>query len=130
MTTTAIVPTASTEKRTTVRIELREDPWPTLNEWGRQTGYLPMTDIGTSRLYQKGTGFWVAPMMLAAQVDDNVLTLQAWIRGTFIARLFSLFILPAEMHVRSGGFKAVLPRNMARGHVNKLIAALGGPAIP
>jgi hypothetical protein len=129
VTTTAIVP-ASESKRTTVKIELRGDPWPVINVWGRQTGYLPMTDIGTSRLYQKGTGFWVAPMMLAAQVDGNVLTLQAWIRGTFIARLFSLFILPAEMHVRSGGFKAVLPRNMARGHVNKLIAALGGPPIP
>jgi hypothetical protein len=129
VTASAIVP-ASEQKRTTVKIELRYDPWETINNWGKASGFLPMTDVGTSRLYQKGTGFWVAPMMLAAQVDGNVLTLQAWIRGTFIARLFSLFILPAEMHIRSGGLKAVLPRNMARGEVNKLILALGGPPIP
>jgi hypothetical protein len=129
VTTTAIVP-AKDSQRTTVQIELRGDPWPVIAEWGKQCGYLPQGDVGTSRVYQKGTGFFVAPMMLAAQVDGNVLTLQAWIRGTFIARLFSLFILPAEMHIKSGGFKAVVPRNMARGHVNKLIAALGGQPIP
>jgi hypothetical protein len=129
VTTTAIVP-ASDNQRTTVRIELRGDPWPVINDWGKQTGYLPKQDAANGRIYQKGTGFLVAPMMLAAQVDGNTLTLQAWIRGTFIARLFSLFILPAEMHIRSGGFKAVLPRNMARGDVNKLINQLGGAPIP
>jgi hypothetical protein len=129
VTTTAIVP-ARDNQRTTVKIELRGDPWPVIAEWGKTNGYLPKGDVGTSRVYHRGTGFWVAPMMLAAQVDGNVLTLQAWIRGTFIARLFSLFILPAEMHIRSGGLKAVVPRNMARGHINKLIATLGGPPIP
>src|SRR5262245_3310686 len=129
MTTTAIVP-AKDDQRTTVKIELRGDPWPVINNWGKQSGYAPRTGEGQSRLYQKGTGVWVAPRMLAAQVDGSTLTLQAWIRGTFIARLFSLFILPAEMHIRSGGFKAVIPRNMARGHVNKLIAELGGQPIP
>jgi hypothetical protein len=129
VTTSALVPVKDSQ-RTTVAIELRGDPWPVITEWAKHTGFIPSADVGNSRLFQKGIGFWVAPMMLAAQVDGNVLTLQAWIRGTFLARLLSFFILPAEMHIRSGGFKAVVPRNMARGHVNKLIAALGGPQIP
>jgi hypothetical protein len=128
--TTAI--TAAGEKqRTTVRIELRGDPWPVIDGWGKATGYIPNTTTATqhSRLYQKGIGFWVAPQMLAAQVDGNILTLQAWIRGTFIARLFSLFILPAEIRIASGGMTAAIPRKMARGDVNKLIQQLGGPPI-
>jgi len=56
-------------------------------------------------------------------------TVQAWARGTFIARLFSLFILPAEMGIASGGFRGALPRKMMRGHVNELLAQLGGPPI-
>jgi hypothetical protein len=126
---TAIVP-ANANQRTTIKIELRGDPWPVIDGWGKATGYLPQSSPSpNSRVYQKGTGFLVAPMMLAAQVDGNVLTLQAWARGTFIARLFSFFILPAEMHIGSGGFKAALPRKIARENVNKLLAQLGGPPI-
>jgi len=128
---TAIVP-ANANQRTTVKIELRGDPWPVIDAWGKSTGYSPKTEgmTAASRLYQKGTGFWVAPMMLAAEIDGTVLTLQAWVRGTFIARLFSFFILPAEMHIGSGGLKAALPRKMARTAVNQLIQQLGGPPIP
>jgi hypothetical protein len=39
-------------------------------------------------------------------------------------------MLPAEMHIRSGGFRAVLPRKIARGAVNELLAQVGAPLIP
>jgi len=34
------------------------------------------------------------------------------------------------MHVNSGGFKMVLPRNMARNAINPVLGQLGLPLIP
>jgi hypothetical protein len=44
-------------------------------------------------------------------------------------RLMSLFILPSEITIGSGGMKAVLPRKMARGDVNTLLERLGQPPL-
>ena len=35
---------------------LRGDPWPVINNWGKQMGYVPKSP----GLYQRGVGFWVA----------------------------------------------------------------------
>lgn len=69
-------------------------------------------------------------MKAAISVNGTALTLQAWVAPTFLARLFALFLIPAEMHVNSGGFKMVLPRNMARKPINELLSQLGVPLIP
>jgi hypothetical protein len=71
----------------------------------------------------------VAPMMLQLQQADGQLHLEAWIRGTLLARMGSFFLLPAEMGIESGGFRAVIPRGVARGAVNKLLNSLGQPSI-
>ena len=44
--------------------------------------------------------------------------------------ILSLFMLPAEMHIRSGGFRAVLPRKIAREAVNDLLRQVGAQQIP
>ena len=39
-------------------------------------------------------------------------------------------MLPAEMHIRSGGFRAALPRKIARNAVNDLLVQVGAQPIP
>ena len=120
------------EKRTTVVISIAQDPWPIILEWSRRKGYVPRGDVAAAgaKQFQKGTGFLVAPMMLLVAVGDGTVTLQAWVRCNLFMRIMSLFILPPEMHIRSGGFRAVAPRKIARNAVNDLIARLGGQPIP
>lgn len=107
------------------------DPWPVIDRWAVAEGYKPQPADGQpGKLYQKGVGFLVAPMMLRIdQQADGRLRLDAWIRAGLLVRAFSLFILPPVMGIQSGGFKGVLPRKIARETVNQLLAQLGGPAI-
>jgi hypothetical protein len=56
--------------------------------------------------------------------------MQAWLPISIFARIAALFLLPAEMHIRSGGFRAVLPRKLARNAVNDLLAQVGAQPIP
>jgi hypothetical protein len=79
---------------------------------------------GDVRLYQKGVGFLVAPMMLEVSETKGKVKLLVWIRVNLFVRIFSLFILPARMGVESGGMRGVLPRKIARTAVNKLLVLL------
>ncbi len=128
-----LVVAAPPDKRTTVVFNVNQDPWPVILAWAQRMKYVPLSAPppggAGSVTFQRGTGFWVAPMMCAINVNPPQVTVQGWARGTFIARLMSFFILPAEMGVASGGFRGALPRKMARGHINELLAQLGGPPI-
>ncbi len=46
---------------------------------------------------------------------------EAWIHIPLVSRIFALFLLPAEMNVASGGFRAVVPRSIARKAINDLL---------
>jgi len=116
-------------KRTVLDFGIQADPWPTIDSWAQQSGYQLKQGSGPNRLYQKGTGIMVAPMMLQLQQAGGQLHLEAWIRGTLLARIGSFFLIPAEMGIYSGGFRAVIPRGIARGNVNKLLNNLGRPPI-
>jgi hypothetical protein len=127
------VSNANSASRTTLRFQVAGDPWGTIDQWASQNGYRLVPQPGDQqrfRLYQKGSGFWVAPMMLHCQLDGDAMTLQGWVRMTLFVRIMAFFILPAEMGIQSGGFRAALPRKMARDAVNKLLSALGQPPIP
>lgn len=118
-------------KRSTVTGTVSSDPWSVIDAWSKSSGFDLIEGAGTTtRTFQKGSGFLVAPMKAAISVNGTAFTLQAWVAPTFIARLFALFLIPAEMHVNSGGFKMVIPRNMARKPINELLAQLGVPQIP
>ena len=105
-----------------------------LERWAIENHYKLLSEgqssEGPERIYQKGTGFLVAPMMLRVVALGNRVRLEGWVRAGFFVRMMSLFILPAEMMIESGGFRGVLPRNMARKAVNLLLARLNAPQIP
>jgi len=113
--------------RTFVQFQCNGNIWPVVDAWAHANGYRPIAAVGPERTYQKGIGFWVAPMMLRIQQVETVVSLEAWVAAGFFARMCSLFILPAEMEVGSGGFRGCIPRGMARGAVNQLLYQLGCP---
>lgn len=118
------------KKRTSLSGPVSGDPWAIIDAWAPGAGYRLTEGAGTAtRTYQKGSGFLVAPMMAAFSLDGSTMHFQAWIAPTFFARLFALFLIPASMHVGSGGFVMVLPRNMARKVLNELMGKLGLPLI-
>lgn len=118
------------KKRSSVSGPVSGDPWGIIDVWGKQSGFDLVEGGGTStRTYQKGSGFLVAPMKAMFTLEGGTLAVQAWVAPTFFARLFALFLIPAEMHVNSGGFVMVLPRNMARKPINEVLAQLKLPQI-
>ena len=118
------------KKRSAVSGPVSGEPWAVIDAWCQTSGYKLVEGAGTStRTYQKGSGFLVAPMKVAFSLEGTSMAVQAWIAPTFIARLFALFIIPAEMHVASGGFVMVLPRNMARKAINEVLGQLKLPLI-
>ena len=117
-------------KRTTFRFESAGDIWPIVEKWANENEFSQKESRGHERLYQKGAGFLVAPMMLKVRHENQETNVEAWIRANIFVRLMSLFILPSEMGIESGGFRGVLPRNIARKGVNMLLAQLNQPPIP
>jgi len=116
--------------RTVRDYTLNFDPWPIMDRWAADTGYRLKESNPTGRLYQKGHGFLVAPMMFEVRQSGYQFHFEIWIRVNTFTRLFAFFLIPAEMGIESGGFKLVVPRKIAREAVNKLMAALQLPPIP
>jgi hypothetical protein len=116
--------------RTVRDFDSTQDVLAVVDRWAGRYGYRLKGEHGASRLYQKGTGFLVAPMMLEIGQRGTGVHLEAWIRANLFVRICALFMLPAEMGVESGGFRGVAPRKIARGAVNQLLADLGQPPIP
>ncbi len=110
--------------RTRLEFHFAFNPWPEIELWAREEGYKIQHSTSTHRLYQKGLGLMVAPMMLSASREGEQMVVEAWVRCNLFMRLMALMLLPAEMHVGSGGFIAVLPRAIARKSINKLLTQL------
>ena len=117
-------------KRTVREFSFPADLWAAVDPWAGAEGYRLVAPGDARRLYQKGRGVLVAPMMLELRRNGPSVHLEAWVRVNFFTRLMAFFIVPAEMGVESGGFRLALPRKMARTPVNKLLERLGQPAIP
>lgn len=128
--TTALT-TVDSNKRSVVTWTLRGDPWPVIAAWAQKHKFMPREpQTGNVKLFQKGSGFWTAAMRAQFTRQGDQMELQAWLPISIFARIAALFMLPAEMHIRSGGFKAVLPRKIARTAVNELLQQVGAPLIP
>ena len=118
-------------RRSVVTFEVQGDPWPVIAAWAQRHKFLPRApQTGTVKLFQKGSGLWTAPMRAQFTQRGSQVELQAWVHNPLFARIMALFILPAEMNLQSGGFRAVVPRNIARKAVNELLAQVGAPPIP
>jgi hypothetical protein len=123
--------TQTTPARSVVTFTFAGDPWPTIGAWAQKHRYLPREpQTGDVKLFQKGSGLWTAPMRAQFTRRGDQIQLQAWVHNPLFARIMAFFILPAEMNLESGGFRAVIPRKIARGAVNELLAQLGAPLIP
>ena len=106
------------------------DPWPAVEGWAARQGFTVAAQDGDHRLYNKGTGMMVAQRKVEMRVENGQMHLEAWVFSNTFARTLSLFILPKEITVESGGAKAIVPRKLGRNEVNDLMTALGQPAIP
>ena len=107
------------------------DIWPIVAAWAQKHKFMPREpQTGNVKLFQKGSGFWTAAMRAQFTQRGDQVELQAWVPISFFVRLMALFMLPAEMHIRSGGFRAMLPRKLARDAVNELLRQVGATPIP
>ena len=84
---------------------------------------------GSEVLYQKGMGILTAPMMLTLKNDGQDTIMESWVQLDILTRLMTLFLLPNEMGIESGGLRLVVPRSIARTATNKLLEQLGQPLI-
>ena len=116
--------------RTIIEFNHTGDVLPVVEAWAKQNGYKLNGNEGTARVFKKGTGFLVAPMLLSIEASSGRVRLQAWVRFNLLARMQTLFMLPKEMSIESGGFRGSIPKKMARTAVNKLLGQLGQPEIP
>ena len=118
-------------KRSVVTFRLKGDPWPTIAAWAQNHRYLPREpQTGSTKLFQKGSGLFTAPMRAQFTQRGSEIELQAWVHVPLLTRLMALFLLPQEMSVRSGGFRAMVPRAIARKAVNELRVQVGAVPIP
>lgn len=123
--------TVDPNKRTQVVFQMQGDPWPVIAAWAQKHRFMPREpQTGSVKLFQKGSGFWTAAMRAQFTQQGDQIELQAWLPISIFARIAALFMLPAEMHVRSGGFRAALPRKFARDAINELLQQVGAPPIP
>ena len=130
MTDLALVP-IDPAKRSVVTFTLKGDPWPTIAAWAQNHRFLPREpQTGSTKLFQKGSGLFTAPMRAQFTQRGSEIELQAWVHVPLLTRLMALFLLPQEMSVRSGGFRAMVPRAIARKAVNELLADVGAVPIP
>ena len=130
MTDQALV-TIDPAKRSVVTFTIQGDPWPRIGAWAHQHGFRPRDPhTADEKLFQKGVGLLTAPMRAQFTRRGDKIELQAWVHMPMLTRLLALFLLPAEMSLRSGGFRAMIPRSIARKAVNELLGQVGATPIP
>ena len=123
--------TVDPDKRSVVMFQVSGDPWPTIAAWAQKHRFMPREpQTGNVKLFQKGSGFWTAAMRAQFTHRGDQMHVEAWLPISIFARIAALFMLPAEMHIRSGGFRAMLPRKMARDAVNELLVQVGAQPSP
>jgi hypothetical protein len=128
---TQALTTVNPDRRSVVTWNMAGDPWPVIAAWAQKHKFLPrQPQTGNVKLFQKGSGFWTAAMRAQFTKRGDQIELQAWLPISLFVRISSLFMLPAEMHIRLGGFRAVLPRKLARNAINELLLQVGAPPIP
>src|SRR6266550_4599539 len=87
------------------------DPWPQVDGWAQRQGYHLAGQTG-KRLVE-----------IAA--SGPRLHVEACVSSSPFTRAMSLFILPREITVESGGPKAIVPRKLGRNELNDLLQAFG-----
>jgi hypothetical protein len=126
----ALVP-VDPAKRTVVTFAVKGDPWARIAAWAKRHRFHARSDSENTRLFQKGNGLLTSPMRAQfTRLDGGKVELQAWVHNLLFSRMLTLFLLPMEMNVRSGGFRAVVPRSIARKALNELLREMNATEIP
>jgi hypothetical protein len=115
--------------RTVCDFTASADIWHIVEPWAERSKYDLKRSSDLTRLYQRGHGVILAPMMLEISQTGDKVHIEAWVRTGFLQRLLALFLIPSEMGIDSGGFRLVLPRKTARTAVNELLAQFQHPPI-
>ena len=112
--------------RTVRDFQVGVDVAPLVDAWARDNhyGFRGVAPDGT-RCYQRGNGIVTGAMPLTVHQAGKQVHLEAWIHATLLARICALFLIPSDMGIESGGLRGVVPRNIARESVNRLLARLG-----
>lgn len=105
------------------------DIWPVVERWAKAEGFYLIEDLGEKRRYQKGNGWLVLPTKLEITQTEAGVHLEVWIHGSLFNRVVTLFMLPEEIEIASGGVRALIPRSIARDSVNRLLIQLAQPLI-
>ena len=100
------------------------DAWAQANHYG----FRGVSPDGT-RNYQRGNGIVTWSMPLTVRQNGQSVHLEAWTHAMLMTRIGALFLIPADMGIESGGIRGALPRSIARGSVNALLAQMGQPPI-
>jgi len=106
------------------------DVAPLVDAWAanQHFGFRGVSPDGT-RNYQRGNGLLTGAMPFTIRQNGPQVHLEVWIHANLVARICALFLIPSDMGIESGGVRGLLPRSMARGSVNVLLAQLGQPPI-
>jgi hypothetical protein len=110
--------------RTVREFKVNKKVWPLAEAWAEENGYREVESEASHRLYRKGGGMTAAHRVWLESKGERV-RLEAWVPAGFMQRLFTFFILPAEMEIDSDRSGQTLPRKQARTAVNKLLKQLG-----
>jgi hypothetical protein len=114
--------------RTTLSFPCGNDIWPVVEQWSKKETAELKSEGGPERLYQKG-GMMTAPMMYKFRQAEGTVAVEAWIPSTTFQRACSLFLVPPEMGIESGGVRAAVIRKVARQALNQLLLDLGAPLV-
>lgn len=112
-------------KRAIRNFNVTGDPWPVVDRWAGNQKYQRIQQGDGRRVYKKGTGFFVAARKVEVTAGGGQLGVEAYVAANVVARVFSLFLVPREITVESGGARVVVPRKMGRAEVNKLLQEFG-----
>lgn len=115
--------------RTVRNFTVSLDVWPIVERWAKTEGFVLVEDLGETRRYQKGNGWIVLPTKLEVTLKDSSVHMEVWVYGSIFNRIFTLFMLPEEITIESGGVRALIPRTVSRESVNRLLTLLGQPMI-
>lgn len=117
-------------RRSVVTFAVKGNPWERIGTWAKRHRFMPRSEAGDTKLFQKGNGLWMSPMRAQFTFKDGKVELQAWVHNLLLSRLLTLFLLPMEMNVSSGGFRAMVPRSVARNAINELLREMNASPIP
>lgn len=111
-------------KVTVIDFKSKEDVFSVVDTWAVEKKYNLRNATDTSKTYQRGQGFLTPPIILTVNQNDDLVHMESFLKVGFLARLNSLFILPSQISLYSGGIKAAIPRKMGRSDVNILLLRL------